>query len=57
MCIRDRNKCIPTYRKVRLRTSIYVISWFDASFDLTDSIIMFFYENASITGNAFMWML
>ena len=26
MCIRDRNKCIPTYRKVRLRPSIYVIS-------------------------------
>ena len=27
------------------------------SFDLTDSIITLFYENANITGNAFMWML
>ena len=27
-------------------TSIYVISWFDTSLDLTDSIITLFYENA-----------
>ena len=41
-----QNKCIPTYRKVRLGTSIYVISWFDTSFDLAASIITLFYEYA-----------
>ena len=31
---------------MRLGTSIYVISWFDTSFDLAASIITLFYEYA-----------